>query len=78
MGNSRRMGNNRQSNYMCLTILRGLVLKGLRRYIRIGKLPVQNPVGARLGLMSQSCNEAPDELRVENRNSLGKHSGERE
>ena len=57
---------------MCLTILGVLALKGLRRYIRIGNLPV------RPRLMSQSCNEAPDELRVENRNRLEKHNGEKE
>ena len=53
----------------------GLTLKGLRRYIGIGRLPVQNPVGARPGLMNQSRYEAPGDLWVENRNRLEKRSG---
>ena len=45
-----------------------LVGKGIR--MRIGRLPVQTPLGAWPGLGTQSHYKAPGDLRVENENAV--------
>ena len=44
---------------------------GLRRYIGIGRLPVQNPLSTWPGLATQSLYEAPGDLQVEHLIKMG-------
>ena len=44
----------------------GLVGEGV--VVRMGRFPVQTPLGAQLGLGTQPCYEAPGDLEVENVN----------